>query len=120
MNFELLRERLVAEQIEARGIKDERVLAAMREIERHKFVDERLRAYAYYDHPLPIEADQTISQPYIVALMTELLELDGDERILEIGTGSGYQAAILGELAKDIFTIEIIDNSEGGSNVTCE
>jgi len=103
------REQMVDEQISRRGIEDERVLAAMRKVERHLFVLPKYLQYAYIDDPLPIEAGQTISQPYIVALMTELLELDGTEKVLEIGTGSGYQAAILGELAKEVFTIEIID-----------
>jgi protein-L-isoaspartate(D-aspartate) O-methyltransferase len=107
--FTAARLQMVEEQVMMRGIKDERLLAAMRKVERHLFVPQQYRQYAYIDEPLPIEAGQTISQPYIVALMTELLELDGDEKVLEIGTGSGYQAAILGELAEDVFTIEIID-----------
>lgn len=100
------RERMVKEQIEARGIKDGRVLAAMRKIPRHLFVDEALWSQAYNDYPLPIGEGQTISQPYIVALMTEALELKGNEKVLEIGTGSGYQTAILAELAQNVFTIE--------------
>jgi protein-L-isoaspartate(D-aspartate) O-methyltransferase len=103
------RERMVDIQIRARGVKDPRVLAAMSRVERHRFVPERWRASAYGDHPLPIAEGQTISQPYIVALMTELLELRGGERVLEVGTGSGYQAAVLAELAKEVFTIEIIE-----------
>ncbi len=103
------RGQMVREQISGRGIEDERVTAAMGKVERHLFVPENYRKYAYIDDPLPIEAGQTISQPYIVALMTELLKLEGDEKVLEIGTGSGYQAAILGELVKEVFTIEIID-----------
>lgn len=107
--FAAARELMVEEQISRRGIEDKQVLEAMRRVERHLFVPEPYRAYAYIDDPLPIEAGQTISQPYIVALMTELLELEGDEKVLEIGTGSGYQAAILGEIVKEVFTIEIID-----------
>ena len=104
-----LKENMVKKQIEARGIKDERVLNAMRKVERHKFVIDRHLNEAYDDHPLPIGHGQTISQPYIVALMTELCELDGTEKVLEIGTGSGYQAAILSLLAKTVYTIEIVE-----------
>jgi protein-L-isoaspartate(D-aspartate) O-methyltransferase len=100
---------MVREQIETRGIKDSSVLAALRKVERHRFVPEPYRRYAYADGPLPIGEDQTISQPYIVALMTELLELDSADRVLEIGTGSGYQAAILGEIAAEVYSIEIIE-----------
>lgn len=102
------REYMVRTQIEARGIRDPRVLRAMREVPRHRFVPESLRSQAYTDGPLPIGEGQTISQPYIVALMTELLDLHGNEKVLEIGTGSGYQAAILAELSKEVYTIEII------------
>ncbi|MBA4392758.1 MAG: protein-L-isoaspartate O-methyltransferase [Desulfobacca sp.] len=104
------REGMVATQIKARGINDSRVLKAMFKVERHRFVPENLQSRAYNDHPLPIGKNQTISQPYIVALMTELLQLKGDEKVLEIGTGSGYQAAVLGELAKEVYTIEIIES----------
>lgn len=103
------RKNMVVNQIEARGIKDRRVLAAMCKVERHKFVPKELRPLAYTDGPLPIGEDQTISQPYIVALMTELLELKGGEKVLEIGTGSGYQAAILAELCAHVYTIEILE-----------
>ncbi len=109
LNFIQLREKMVAEQIEARVVKDKRVLIAMRKVERHRFVPQKYQGLAYNDFPLPIGGDQTISQPYIVALMTELLRLSGDERVLEIGTGSGYQAAILAELAKEVYTIEILE-----------
>ena len=102
------RQSMVASQIKARGISDPRLLAALAKVERHLFVPKGYRAQAYRDHPLPIGESQTISQPYIVALMTELLELDGDERVLEVGTGSGYQAAILAELTTEIYTIEIV------------
>ncbi len=103
------RENMVVSQIEERGVRDERVLAAMRRVERHKFVPEQLRYLAYADSPLPIGEGQTISQPYIVALMTELLELKGSEKVLEIGTGSGYQAAVLAELCAHVYTIEILE-----------
>jgi protein-L-isoaspartate(D-aspartate) O-methyltransferase len=103
------REGMVATQIKARGIKDSKVLKAMLKVERHRFVPAHLLDRAYGDHPLPIGEGQTISQPYIVALMTELLQLKGNEKVLEIGTGSGYQAAVLGELAKEVYTIEIIE-----------
>jgi len=109
IDFNFLRERMVETQIKKRGIKDKRVLEAMLKVERHKFVGESQKPFAYEDRPLPIGYGQTISQPYIVALMTELLELKGKEKVLEIGTGSGYQAAILAELAKEAYTIEIIE-----------
>ena len=99
---------MVDDQIAARDIKDPRVLEAMRRVPRHEFVPEAMRGNAYLDSPLPIGHDQTISQPYIVAYMTEALELDATHRVLEIGTGSGYQAAVLGELAKEVYTIEIV------------
>lgn len=104
-----MRQKMVETQIKNRGVKDERVLAAMMKVERHLFVPKAYESQAYSDQPLPIGEGQTISQPYIVALMTELLELKGEERVLEIGTGSGYQAAILAELAREVFTIEIIE-----------
>lgn len=106
--MEKLRELMVRTQIEARGVTNTRVLNAMKSVERHKFVPGQEVSSAYEDHPLPIGHGQTISQPYIVALMTELCELDGTEKVLEIGTGSGYQAAILALLAKDVYTIEIV------------
>ncbi len=104
--YQRLRESMVKNQIEARGIKDPRVLDAMRTVPRHEFVNESLIDQAYNDHPLPIGEQQTISQPYIVALMTEALQVDQDDRVLEIGTGSGYQAAVLAELAYRVYTIE--------------
>jgi protein-L-isoaspartate(D-aspartate) O-methyltransferase len=100
------RGRMVDEQLVRRGITDERVLAAMRRVPRHLFVDEALRDRAYGDHALPIGEEQTISQPYIVALMTSLLKLTGQEKVLEVGTGSGYQTAILAELARRVCSIE--------------
>lgn len=109
-NFEQERERMVQTQIEARGVRDEKVLKAMREIPRHVFVPENMRAYAYQDEPLPIGEGQTISQPYIVAYMTEVLRLKGDERALEVGTGSGYQAAMLASIVKEVFTIDIVES----------
>lgn len=109
-DFKAMREKMVETQIKARGVKDPRVLSALRKVERHRFVPEEYLNSAYSDQPLPIGLGQTISQPYIVALMTELLQLKGDEKVLEIGTGSGYQAAILGELAKEVYTIEIVES----------
>jgi protein-L-isoaspartate(D-aspartate) O-methyltransferase len=102
------RARMVETQIAARGVREARVLAAMREVPRHLFVDPAQRAAAYEDHPLPIAGNQTISQPYIVALMTELLELAPTARVLEIGTGSGYQSAVLGRCAREVYSIEIL------------
>jgi len=104
--YETSRARMVEEQLAHRGITDERVLAAMRRVPRHLFVEEPLRDRAHGDHPLPIGEEQTISQPYIVGLMTQLLELRGQEKILEVGTGSGYQTAVLAELARRVCSIE--------------
>ena len=103
-------DQMVEKQIEKRGVKDPRVLKVMRDIPRHLFIPPHLEKIAYNDGPLPIGEGQTISQPYIVALMTELLELKGDEKILEIGTGSGYQVAVLSALASEVFSIEIVKN----------
>jgi protein-L-isoaspartate(D-aspartate) O-methyltransferase len=108
MDFRQLRENMVRTQLIPRGIRDERVLDAMRRVPRHLFVGEALRDRAYDDMALSIGEGQTISQPYMVAVMTELLELKGDEKVLEVGTGSGYQAAILAELARTVYTIERI------------
>jgi len=102
------RERMVADQIEARGVSNPGVLAAMGQVPRHEFVPENLIEAAYYDQPLPIGYGQTISQPYIVAYMTEIMGLTGKEKVLEIGTGSGYQAAILAETAAQVYSVEII------------
>lgn len=110
INYEKERNAMVDEQIAPRGIKDPRVLAAMRKVPRHEFMPEALRLQAYGDHAMPIGDGQTISQPYIVALMTELLGLRGTERVLEIGTGSGYQAAVLAELCQKVYTVERIKN----------
>ena len=108
IKFERLREEMVQHQIAARGITDVNVLAAFRKVPRHLFVSEALRDQAYGDYPLPIGEQQTISQPYIVAEMTQALELKKDDRVLEIGTGSGYQAAILAEIVYRVYTIERI------------
>jgi protein-L-isoaspartate(D-aspartate) O-methyltransferase len=109
------RARMVETQIVARGVRDPRVLAAMRKVPRHLFVDLSERDQAYEDHPLPIAGSQTISQPYIVALMTELLQLTPRSRVLEIGTGSGYQSAVLGELAAEVYSIEILPDLARGA-----
>jgi len=103
-----LRERMVDEQIAARGITDKRVLDAMREVPRHLFVEEAMAKQAYMDNPMPIGEGQTISQPYIVALMSELLQVQPGMKVLEIGTGSGYQAAVLARLGADVHTVERI------------
>jgi protein-L-isoaspartate(D-aspartate) O-methyltransferase len=108
-NFEKERERMVSSQLAARGIKDVKVLGAMKKIHRHMFVPENMLSHAYSDEPLPIGEGQTISQPYIVAYMTESLALQGGERVLEIGTGSGYQTAILAEIAQQVFTVELVE-----------
>jgi protein-L-isoaspartate(D-aspartate) O-methyltransferase len=108
LKYQRLREEMVRQQIEARGITDASVLAAMRKVPRHLFVSEALRDQAYGDFPLPIGEQQTISQPYIVAEMTQALQLTREDRVLEIGTGSGYQAAILAEIAYRVYTIERI------------
>ena len=107
--FTEAREKMVEEQIRQRGISDSRVLAAMTKVPRHRFVPDEQLDQAYADHPLPIGHGQTISQPYIVALMTEFLALQRGEKVLEIGTGSGYQAAILAELTDQVYTVEIIE-----------
>jgi len=106
IDLSLARERMVAEQLERRGISDARVLAAMRAIARDRFLPPELADHAYDDGPLPIGFAQTISQPYMVALMCQVAELSGEERVLEIGTGSGYQAAILAQLAREVYSIE--------------
>jgi len=108
MNYDIARKRMVEGQLIARGIRDRRVIEAMLKLPRHLFVEEAMAAQAYNDNPLPIGERQTISQPYMVALMTELMELKGKEKVLEIGTGSGYQAAVLAMLADRVCTIERI------------
>ena len=117
-NFDHLRKLMIKNQLQSRGIRDDAVLKVMRSVERHNFVPENYRDRAYSDGPLPIGHGQTISQPYIVAFMTEQLQVSSQHKVLEIGTGSGYQAAILGELAKHVFTIEIIPElAEGAKNI---
>ena len=101
---------MVETQIEARGVKDDKVLGAMRKVPRHLFVPENMKLYAYRDEPLVIGEGQTISQPYIVAYMTEALQLKGHERILEVGTGSGYQAAVLAEIVQEVFSVELLES----------
>jgi protein-L-isoaspartate(D-aspartate) O-methyltransferase len=117
MDYQKARERMLKEQLMARGIMDKDVLAAMGRIPRHQFVDGPMKNEAYRDNPLPIGHNQTISQPYMVALMTEALELTGNEKTLEIGTGSGYQAAILAELSRELYTVEkypeLLDRAKG-------
>ena len=108
-HFARLREAMVASQIVDRGITDPAVLKAIRKVPRHLFVPERYRSAAYRDHPLPIGSGQTISQPYIVAFMTEALSLKSGDRVLEIGTGSGYQAAVLAEIVQEVYSIEIVE-----------
>lgn len=108
MDYETLRKVMVEEQLIGRGIKDKRVLDAMGKVPRHIFIEEALRSRAYGDYPLPIGEKQTISQPYMVALMTEALELRGNEKVLEIGTGSGYQSAVLAELCDKVYSVERI------------
>ena len=107
--WEADRRRMVEQQLRGRDIRDQRVLDAMARVPRHRFVPIDEQSGAYTDYPLPIGFGQTISQPYIVAFMTEALDLAPEHRVLEIGTGSGYQAAVLGELARDVFTIEIVE-----------
>jgi protein-L-isoaspartate(D-aspartate) O-methyltransferase len=107
-DFTALRERMVTEQIAARGVRDRAVLDAMLRVPRHRFVPESIRLLSYGDHALPIGEGQTVSQPYVVAFMTEALGLKPGDRVLEIGTGSGYQAAVLAELVKEVYTIELI------------
>ena len=106
--FRIAREQMVKKQIQERGITDKILLEALRKVERHRFVPEKYRDQAYDDYPLPVGEKQTISQPYIVALMTSVIEPDNTKKVLEIGTGSGYQAAVLAELCKTVYTIEII------------
>ena len=112
------RREMVERDLRGRGIKDSRVLAAMNSTPRHLFVPDRLRSFAYEDRPLPIGQGQTISQPYVVAFMTELMELKGAEKVLEIGTGSGYQTAVLAPLVTEVFSIEILSPlSEGAKQI---
>ncbi len=112
MRFAVARDKMVREQVIARGVTDDKVIKAMRKVPRHRFVDSALADRAYGDYPLPIGSGQTISQPYIVAIMTEALELTPTDNVLEIGTGSGYQAAVLAEIVEKIYTIERIKEIE--------
>ena len=112
-HYKIARQRMVETQLIPRGIKDKRVLDAVKKVPRHLFVDEAFYGQAYGDFPLPIGEEQTISQPFMVAVMTEALELKGDERVLELGTGSGYQTAILAELCHKVFSIERISPLAG-------
>jgi protein-L-isoaspartate(D-aspartate) O-methyltransferase len=115
------RERMVDDQIAARGISDPAVLEAMRQVPRHRFLPPDQAPNAYEDHPLPIGFDQTISQPYIVAYMTQALSLGPSDRVLEIGTGSGYQAAVLAEIVREVYTIEIVPElAEGATKILRE
>lgn len=119
-DYKRLRGQMVKQQIIARGVKDANVIRAMKEVPRHLFVPERYRGSAYNDYPLPIGEGQTISQPYIVAFMTETLDLKPEDKVLEIGTGSGYQAAILAELVKEVYTIEIVEKLGNRARQTLE
>jgi len=116
--YQSLRHSMVRSQIEARGVNDKRVLDAVRKVPRHRFVPDDMKKYAYRDRPLPIGHDQTISQPYIVAYMTEALDAGPEDRVLEIGTGSGYQAAVLAEIVKEVYSIEIICDLEKRASKT--
>jgi protein-L-isoaspartate(D-aspartate) O-methyltransferase len=118
--FTLERERMVQRQLAGRDIRDPRVLAAMAKVPRHEFVPEQLRQQAYEDRPLPIGSGQTISQPYVVAFMTEQLKPETTDRVLEIGTGSGYQAAVLAELVAEVFSIEIVEPLARQAQATLE
>jgi len=119
-DLEAAREEMIKRQIIARGVVDPRVLAAMRKIPRHLFVHEEMRAAAYVDEPLPIGDRQTISQPFIVAYMTEFLDLAKTDKVLEIGTGSGYQTAVLAEIASEVWTVEIIPSLAASARRTLE
>jgi len=114
-SFVTVRERMVQEQLQPRGITDKRVLQAMAEVPRHLFVEDAMQAQAYGDHPLPIGGDQTISQPLVVAAMTQALQLTGTEQVLEIGTGSGYQASVLSRLCEKVYTVERINSLLAGA-----
>ncbi len=117
-DFSIEQKAMIDKQIKARGIKDKKVIDSMLKVKREIFVSDREKSYSYKDGPLPIGYGQTISQPYIVAYMTEMLELNGNERVLEIGTGSGYQTAILAEIVDHIFTIEVIEELGEKAKVT--
>jgi protein-L-isoaspartate(D-aspartate) O-methyltransferase len=114
----VVRSAMVDEQIAARGVRDQRVLAAMRAVPRHRFVPDAHQHHAYEDHPLPIGDGQTISQPYIVAAMTEALDVGPGHRVLEVGTGSGYQAAVLARLAATVYTVELVERLSAAARRT--
>lgn len=118
IDYELLRKRMVQEQLSSRDITDKNVLEVFAKVQRHEFIPDNLKSESYSDRPLPIGENQTISQPYIVALMVQLLELKGKEKVLEIGTGSGYETAILAELASCVYTVERIDILSGRAQDT--
>lgn len=120
VEWDELRRRMVAQQIRARGVVDFRVLAAMERVPRHEFVPEAYQRGAYDDHPLPLLSGQTISQPYIVAYMTELLALEPHHRVLEIGTGSAYQTAVLAELAAEVWSLEVVKELAASAKATLE
>ena len=120
MDYVAARERMVARQIAARGVRDEHVLRAMRSVPRHEFVPKSLRHEAYDDRPLPIGSGQTISQPYIVAVMCELAQLEPGARVLDVGTGSGYQAAVLAAMGAEVYSIEIVEELAVSSAATLE
>ncbi len=120
VDLEAERKRMVETQIRARGVRDPAVLAAMEKVPRHLFVPEDLRSYAHADEPLPIGNGQTISQPYIVAYMTEALGLRREARVLEIGTGSGYQSAVLAEIVEDVYTVELLGELSSRARKTLE
>lgn len=120
-DWDAQRRRMVDQQVQERGVASQRVLEAMRRVPRHRFVPEAVRSQAYEDHPLPIGFEQTISQPYIVGFMTDALQVEPGHKVLEIGTGSGYQAAILAELAREVYTMEIIPAlAERGRSILAE
>lgn len=119
-DYTKLRERMIEKQLIARDIKDQRVLDTMRSVPRHLFVDSCNRHKAYGDYPLPIGCDQTISQPYIVALMSESLQLKGPEKVLEVGTGSGYQTAVLAELAEHVYSVERLESLSAKAEKTLQ
>lgn len=118
--LELMRQHMVEMQLKRRGIRDKKILDAFAKVPRHRFVNRFQRRFAYEDHPLPIGSGQTISQPYIVALMSEALNLEGGEKVLEIGTGSGYQTAILAEIAGEVFTVENISKLQAQAKGTLD
>jgi protein-L-isoaspartate(D-aspartate) O-methyltransferase len=116
MDFSNLRDQMVQEQLICNGIKDQKILNAFLEVPRHMFVPQDLRSFAYKDRPIPLGPDQTISQPYIVAYMTQTLKLEEEYRVLEIGTGSGYQTAILSSLVREVYSVELVDSASKKAN----